>query len=67
MGLGEAYMNGWWDCDALDRFFHKILSAGLEKKVSLDWATVKAYLQSRFLNIQNEKGSRKVAVNIIMI
>ena len=61
--LGESYMDGWWDCDALDQFFYKILSTDLEKKASLDWATVRTYLQSRFWNIQNEKGSRKVAVN----
>ncbi len=63
LGLGEAYMSGWWDCEALDQFFHKILSAGLGERISLDWATVKTYLQSRFSNIQTEKGSRKVAVN----
>lgn len=61
LGLGEAYMEGWWDCAALDEFFHKIISAGLDKKVSVDWATAKAYLQALFLNIQNKKGSRKVA------
>ena len=21
LGLGEAYMNGWWDCEKLDDFF----------------------------------------------
>jgi hypothetical protein len=21
MGLGEAYMEGWWDCEAVDEFF----------------------------------------------
>ena len=31
LGLGEAYMDGWWDCQALDEFFCHILSAGLER------------------------------------
>ncbi len=22
LGLGESYMDGWWDCDRLDEFFH---------------------------------------------
>ena len=22
LGLGESYMDAWWDCDALDEFFH---------------------------------------------
>jgi len=32
LGLGEAYMDGWWDCEQLDIFFHKLFSAKLEKK-----------------------------------
>ncbi|MDD5578694.1 MAG: cyclopropane fatty acyl phospholipid synthase [Methylobacter sp.] len=26
LGLGEAYMDGWWDCDRLDVLFNKICS-----------------------------------------
>ena len=37
LGLGEAYMDGWWDCDQLDEFFTKLLSAELEKKVKGDF------------------------------
>ena len=33
LGLGESYMNGWWDCEQLDELFHRLLSAGLDKKV----------------------------------
>ena len=33
LGLGEAYMDGWWDCEQLDEFFNKLLKAELEKKV----------------------------------
>jgi len=25
LGLGEAYMDGWWDCQQLDEFFNRIL------------------------------------------
>ncbi len=32
IGLGEAYMDGWWDCQALDQFFTKLLGAGLHYK-----------------------------------
>ena len=34
LGLGEAYMEGWWDCDRLDDFFYRIISSGAENKVS---------------------------------
>ncbi len=33
LALGESYMDGWWDCDALDRFFERILATRLDKKV----------------------------------
>ena len=33
LGFGESYMDGWWDCDQLNILTHKILRAGLEKKV----------------------------------
>jgi cyclopropane-fatty-acyl-phospholipid synthase len=33
LALGESYMDGWWDCDALDRFFDRILKSRLDRKV----------------------------------
>jgi cyclopropane-fatty-acyl-phospholipid synthase len=34
LGLGEAYMEGWWDCDRLDEFFYRIIDSRAEDKVS---------------------------------
>lgn len=34
IGLGESYMDGWWDCKNLDQFFHKVLTAELDNKIS---------------------------------
>ncbi|MFH1749520.1 MAG: cyclopropane fatty acyl phospholipid synthase [bacterium] len=33
LGLGESYMDGWWDCENLDQLFHKILAAELDNKI----------------------------------
>ena len=33
MALGESYMDGWWDCPALDQFFDRILKIRLDRKV----------------------------------
>ncbi len=33
LGLGESYMEGWWDAEALDEFANRILRASLHKKV----------------------------------
>ena len=32
IGLGEAYMDAWWDCEQLDQFFFRVLRAGLHVK-----------------------------------
>ena len=34
LGLGEAYMAGWWDARRLDMFFYKVLRAALDEKVN---------------------------------
>ena len=33
LGLGEAYMEGWWDCERLDEFICKIFKAKLDEKI----------------------------------
>lgn len=33
LGLGESYMEGWWDCDDLEEFFYRILDAKIDKKI----------------------------------
>ena len=37
LGLGESYMDGWWDCEKLDQFFHKFLVAELDNRVKKNW------------------------------
>ncbi len=31
LALGESYMDGWWDCPALDQFFYHVAKGGLAK------------------------------------
>lgn len=33
IGLGETYMDKWWDCERLDEFFSRVLTANLEKTI----------------------------------
>ncbi len=33
LGFGEAYMDGWWECEQLDEFFTKILPTNAEEKL----------------------------------
>ncbi len=35
LGLGESYMDGWWDCDSIDQFITKIQSADLRSHIRI--------------------------------
>lgn len=52
LGLGEAYMDGWWDTPSLDQFFHKLLTADIHEKVTFNWTTLWNYLHAKIINLQ---------------
>jgi cyclopropane-fatty-acyl-phospholipid synthase len=60
LGLGEAYMEGWWECEALDQFFHRVLAAGIDKPIRWNFAAVASALQFRLLNLQTMKRAWQV-------
>jgi len=33
LGVGESYMDGWWDCDRLDELFDRVFKAELDAKI----------------------------------
>ena len=33
LGLGEAYMDGWWECDDLEEFFFRLLTTKADEKL----------------------------------
>lgn len=51
LGLGESYMEGWWDCTPLDEFLYLLISSDLDKKIKrnlpLLLLSIKARLQNR--------------------
>ncbi len=53
LGLGEAYMNKWWDCDRLDIFFDQILSAQLDKKIKHNKTLLLKALMAKIFNLQS--------------
>ena len=60
LGLGESYMDGWWDCEALDEFFARILDLRLDHQVR-GLSKIKVLGLSRLLNMQSRTRSRRVA------
>jgi cyclopropane-fatty-acyl-phospholipid synthase len=53
LGLGESYMDGWWDCPALDQFFFRIFNSGIERRAAGSWATIWLLLRSWMSNAQS--------------
>ncbi len=33
LGLGESYMDGWWDCESIDQFIYRVLRSRLDEKI----------------------------------
>lgn len=61
VGLGESYMDSWWDCNQLDEFFSRTLRAGLENTIKQDkWLLLKA-LYFKVINLQTKIRSLDVA------
>lgn len=60
LGLGESYMDGWWDTPAVDEFIYRVLSAHLDERITLNWQTIYAYLKAILTNLQDKKGSLQV-------
>ena len=53
LGLGEAYMDGWWDCPALDEMINRAFRAGLEDAVRNNSRFLLYLLGCRLLNRQS--------------
>ena len=61
LGLGESYMEGLWDCDDLEGFFDRVLSAQLNTKIRPNLAFLAYAAKARLLNLQSRRKSLKVA------
>jgi cyclopropane-fatty-acyl-phospholipid synthase len=59
LGLGEAYMDGWWDSPALDQFLFRLLQARIDERVAGGeelWHGVRAWM----LNLQTPRRALEV-------
>ena len=54
-------MEGWWDCQQLDEFVCKILTAGLDRKVKDSFKFLVPVLSAMLFNMQSKMRSRAVA------
>lgn len=60
LGLGEAYMDNWWEAEKLDELFYRVLSADLEKKVSVNLGIILHFLRAKLFNLQKISRAFKI-------
>lgn len=60
LGLGESYMDGWWECEQLDNFFSRVINARLEHRLPRHIKDVLRVLSARVFNLQTHKRARMV-------
>jgi len=60
LGVGESYMDGWWDVERLDEFFCRVQRARIENHLRTP-STILQVLLSRLANQQTRRQSRQVA------
>ena len=53
LGFGEAYMDGQWDCAALDELTVKLIKGKLVQKYRTSWGNLLHVLKARALNLQS--------------
>ncbi len=61
LGLGEAYMDGWWDCPRLDEFICRVLQVGLDEAVTGSPIYLLRSLPALVLNLQSKSRAHIIA------
>jgi cyclopropane-fatty-acyl-phospholipid synthase len=60
LGLGESYMDGWWDAPQIDECIFKVLRADLDNELRT-WTMAMHFLKSAIINYQTKSRSLTVA------
>lgn len=54
LGLGEAYMDGWWEAEHIDRLTHRLLQHGLGERAHTSSERLMYRLQAGLFNLQSK-------------
>lgn len=61
LGLGTAYVNGWWDSPAVDEMITRLHHASLPDYILRNWRYLASALRFRLLNLQSGQRAYEVA------
>lgn len=60
LGFGESYMDGWWDCDALDEMCCRAFRARLDERFAFSLPNLWTFLCALLSNQQTQRRAKKV-------
>ncbi len=61
LGAGEAYMDGWWDCEELDTMFCKAILGNMEHELAHSLPVLFVNMRQKFFNMQDRHHAEDVA------
>ncbi|HIT03794.1 MAG TPA: cyclopropane fatty acyl phospholipid synthase [Candidatus Caccocola faecipullorum] len=61
LGLGESYMDGWWECGRIDELICRVIKCGAENDIKGSLRYALLLLPMELLNMQSRRRSRRVA------
>lgn len=68
MGMGEAYMDGWYDCEDLEELSYRIFKSGIFLEYLNPWNRFLNYAELSFFNLQTQARAWEVKyLNILRI
>lgn len=60
LGLGESYMEGWWDCSAIDQMIDRLVRTKAYFHSHKTFQSLIGYIQARLFNLQSRDKSTVV-------
>ena len=60
LGLGESYMDGWWDCVGLDEMIHRAIAGAAQEQLPRNLRTIAYHFQARWQNLQTRRQNLKL-------
>jgi len=55
LGVGESYMDKWWDTEKIDEFIFRILNAQLDEKIMRKFTILLRLFSARLYNMQSKR------------
>jgi cyclopropane-fatty-acyl-phospholipid synthase len=55
LGVGESYMDGWWDSPALDQLFERVFRENVQQYFRDNWKATMHLLKARLRNLQKNE------------